>query len=687
MYKKNTILLWLLMIIICQNIYSKDSINIESFNTQTEISGKNIKVFIGDTPIFKDIDFDDTQWHVTSFPLTKKDYLYTGTNSDDILWYRIHLKFPSELPTKTIGINLGKIANIDETYINGKVIGSSGSFKNPEKNAFNKTRIYQIPTSYILPGVDNVLAIKVKNTYRADELPGQGRYYIGDYDSMKSNFLTKGYSDLIFTIVYIVLFTYFLLLYSKRTKEIENLFYSLFSLTFSIYSFCRSDIKYEIIDNILLLQKLEFGSMFLSIALLMAFIITYYKQKHKLYHYIYYVFTIICLIVLIFLKNHEVWYWLNVNIVQYTWLLPIVTIFWILLKNFRKSIDSRIMSLSFGIIALGVLHDMLYSRGIQMFRFVNFYVTSFSMFLLVAGIAVILSIRFANFMTKIEDLNQNLENKVEKRTEALTKANSTLEETLSELEEINKVAKKDMDMASAIQGHLFPKIAPDTDEWSTAYIFKPMAGVSGDLYDFYVDNNEFLGLTLLDVSGHGIASGLITMIAKTISRRNFFLNKKKSLGDIIYTINKEIIKEIDEVDNYLTGIFLRFKNNIVEYVNAGHADLIHKSETTGKVSIINKKDEDFKGWFLGISDMLARYKTLTFKVRPNDLLFIYSDCLNETKNPDGEEYGVDRILDSITNAPNTTPDKILDFIMDDFYKFTQTEELTDDMTAILIKRK
>lgn len=687
MNKNIILLLGLKLFMFTQTAYSGNLINIDSLTNPTNISGQKIYLFIGDNPEFKKNNLNDSNWYVTSFPLTKKDYLYTGRNENGIFWYRIHIKFPNNLPKETIGLNLGKIADIDETYLNGKLIGSSGSFNRNNSHAFNKVRIYQIPINYIIPGEENVLAIKVKNTYRADELPGQGKYYIGNFDNIKTNYLTKGYASLIFTVVYIILFAYFLLLYSKRTKQIENLFYSLFSLCFSIYSFCRSDIKYEIIDNFILLQKLEFGSMYLSIALLMIFILTYYKEKPRLYHFIYYGFTLLCIVVLLFLKDHKSWYSFNVNIVQYTWIIPFGTIFWVLIKNFKNSNDSRIMSFSFGIIALGIFHDLFYSRGIQTISFVKFYLTSFSMFLLVAGIAVILSIRFANFMTKIEDLNMTLEDKVKKRTAALNASNITLEKTLHELNEINSIAKKDMDMATAIQGHLYPQKSPDTIEWSTAYIFKPMSGVSGDLYDFYMKDDQLSGLTLLDVSGHGIASGLITMIANTISRRNFFTKSDKNLGDVLYSINKELIKEINEVDNYLTGIFLRFKNNIVEYVNAGHADLIHRSANTGKVSLIDNKNGDFKGWFLGISDMFARYKTLKFKVKPNDILFVYSDCLNEEKNPNGEEYGVDRILKSIGNAPEGTPDEILDFIMEDFYYFTETENLTDDITAILIKRK
>ena len=95
-----------------------------------------------------------------------------------------------------------------------------------------------------------------------------------------------------------------------------------------------------------------------------------------------------------------------------------------------------------------------------------------------------------------------------------------------------------------------------------------MAGVSGDLYDFYLEDNVLTGVSILDVSGHGIASGLITMLARTIFYRNFAAGKEEDLSEILEKSNRHLIKEIGNVDYYLTGILLRFKQDSVEYVNA-----------------------------------------------------------------------------------------------------------------------
>jgi sigma-B regulation protein RsbU (phosphoserine phosphatase) len=78
-----------------------------------------------------------------------------------------------------------------------------------------------------------------------------------------------------------------------------------------------------------------------------------------------------------------------------------------------------------------------------------------------------------------------------------------------------------MDMASNVQATLFPPTPPEVNGWDIAFVFRPMAGVSGDMYDFYTEGDTLNGVALFDVSGHGIASGLITMIARTVFQRNF----------------------------------------------------------------------------------------------------------------------------------------------------------------------
>lgn len=291
-------------------------------------------------------------------------------------------------------------------------------------------------------------------------------------------------------------------------------------------------------------------------------------------------------------------------------------------------------------------------------------------------------------------LYENLEEKVKERTEDLLAAMSELEsinerliETNKKLEQAHMIAARDMAMATQIQTSLFPKTPPMTREWDIAFSYRPMSGVSGDLYDFYENQGQLKGILLMDVSGHGIASGLITMIARPVFDRNFKKGEAEKLSKVMQKANKDMITEIGNVDNYLTGILLRFKDSEVEYVNAAHADLNIKRADSGKAMLISESNKKIKGDIIGVKAIDKAYDELHISIAKNDTLLLYTDCLYESKNSANQEFGVDNILKSFENAPDGSAREILDYILNDLNKFVGNEPFNDDLTVIVVKRR
>ncbi|MCP4131428.1 MAG: SpoIIE family protein phosphatase [bacterium] len=293
----------------------------------------------------------------------------------------------------------------------------------------------------------------------------------------------------------------------------------------------------------------------------------------------------------------------------------------------------------------------------------------------------------SEFMTK-------LENMVEKRTEELHAAmeemeaiNNSLTETNSKLEHAHTIAERDMRMAKNVQTKFLPGTVPLNDEWDIAYYFMPMSGVSGDFYDFYMIDDSFKGLGIFDVSGHGIASGLITMIAKLIIYRNFSQGLDIPLNTVLSNANEELVAEIGNVDNYLTGIILKIMGNSIEYVNAGHPDIFIKSKGSA-YQLLNENNESTAGPFLGLPHFKLPYDSIRFTVSKDDYILLYTDCLMESHNKYKEEYGIERVLSSLEKAPEGSASETLDFILNEFHKFRDRDEyLNDDLTLIVMKKK
>lgn len=296
---------------------------------------------------------------------------------------------------------------------------------------------------------------------------------------------------------------------------------------------------------------------------------------------------------------------------------------------------------------------------------------------------------------KLKEYAENLEEKVKIRTRELEEAND-------ELREYQRTAERDMLMAVNVQQNLIPKEIKD-DSWDIAVTYKPMSGVSGDFYDFYERDGKLLGVSLFDVSGHGIASGLITVLAKPVVMRVFTKMRKSKLSQVMRVINSHLVQELEPVDNYLTGLLLRFDGKNVEYVNAGHTDVIHIAKD-GTARPIDRNDVAWKGMFLGIEGMDSDYKVLKFALKKGEALILYSDCLLEASNG-RQEYGMQGVLDNLAEAfalgsdpegsskrPSPAAKEwsaqgYLDHILKGFYDFVEDNEIKDDLTALVVKRK
>jgi Glycosyl hydrolases family 2, sugar binding domain len=118
----------------------------------------------GDSEKWADLSFDDHAWNQLFVPAYWESQGYPGY--DGVAWYRLHFKLPAEFSDKTTVLLLGKIDDLDETYINGEEIGRTGRIRsNPARSSldgeYREFRAYTIPTSVLKPGDDNVIAIRV----------------------------------------------------------------------------------------------------------------------------------------------------------------------------------------------------------------------------------------------------------------------------------------------------------------------------------------------------------------------------------------------------------------------------------------------------------------------------------------------------------------------------------------------
>jgi len=248
-------------------------------------------------------------------------------------------------------------------------------------------------------------------------------------------------------------------------------------------------------------------------------------------------------------------------------------------------------------------------------------------------------------------------------------------------------ARRDMALAGNVQMAFLPKNPPVVEGFDIAFHFQPSSEVSGDFFDFYMDGGSLDGIGIFDVSGHGVSSALLTLIAKSIVFRNFTRHRDIPLGGVIEKINTELIEEIRPVDNYITGILLRFRGDSVEYVNCGHPEILFRRDSGTVERVAIQAEWPMKGTLLGIDMLKDECPYLTLQPRSGELFLLFTDCLFESAGKSGMTYDISRIMESLAGAPGNTAREVLNHVMERFYGFIgRREKLTDDLTVIAVKK-
>ncbi len=603
-----------------------------------------------------------------------------------------------------LALKLHEISTAYNLFIEGKKVSSVGVFSTDIKvgqpGRFPHVKVFSPENKEfeILFQVSNFHSIIGGCWYKI---------YLGNStDIMIYKELTQSTDIFVFGCLFIM-FVYYLGFFILRKKEKASLFFSMGCLFLGIYTLFTGEILvYNVFPSMpwLLLVHMMFIMSYLSMSSLTYFF--YYlfpKETNKRIVDITGVLCVTASVISVF-SSHDV-------IVLIMYIFSGIMVLWalyisiVLVKAIRKKRQGSVIYV-FGCVLLlsTIVNDVLFGLGVIHTAFM----APFGLLAFIFAQGMLLSNRFYTAFTTVEilskdleqknielnDLNLNLEMKVVDRTEELQAAmeeleaiNDVIKQTNDDLIEAHIIAEKDMKLATYVQSRLLPNEPPRLKEWDIAFEFKPMTDISGDLFDFYIKSGKMQGMNICDVSGHGVASGLITMIARSVFFRNFEKSYDMKLGRIMEQINSDMISEIDSIDHYLTSILLRFNGSTAEYVNAGHTDLLVRKCSTGKVKIVkpNDNDKDVKGMFIGVKSLERPYDSLRFKIDPGDIILLYSDCIIESKNLQGEMFEDHRLITSFENAGGDSAQEIIGSILDDLYNFIQVKDLLDDLTVIALK--
>lgn len=144
------------------------------------------RFILGDNAKFARPEHDDSDWEKIHVPSSWEDEGFE--NYDGFAWYRKTFEIDFE-PIENLYVELGRIDDADQVYINGQLIGSTGGFPPDFYTAYNVRRSYFIPAEYLKRGDENVIAVRIYDERGEGGIMGSniGIYSYGNYTQNSFN--------------------------------------------------------------------------------------------------------------------------------------------------------------------------------------------------------------------------------------------------------------------------------------------------------------------------------------------------------------------------------------------------------------------------------------------------------------------------------------------------------------------
>ena len=225
----------------------------------------------------------------------------------------------------------------------------------------------------------------------------------------------------------------------------------------------------------------------------------------------------------------------------------------------------------------------------------------------------------------------------------------------------------------------------------------PSKEIDGDFYDFYRPSQSLLDVTIGDVMGKGLPAALIgTAIKNQLMKYGIFAGapsgdfKSKVFNNnitlvekIITDVHKELSYQLLDLGFFVCLIYGRFdlENRIFSYIDCGATKPIYYDS-------LLKKGKFLKGKNFPIG-VLEKEEFFLEKVKyhTDDIFVFYSDGITETKSPEGELFGAERLLKIIEEEKEQSPSELLSIIKNKVISFGKCCFFDDDLTLIVIKIK
>ena len=295
----------------------------------------------------------------------------------------------------------------------------------------------------------------------------------------------------------------------------------------------------------------------------------------------------------------------------------------------------------------------------------------------------------AYFVDNKNEISENLKkiknhDEIQVLAESVLKMEIGINEYISNLTKVTAEKERigaELNVAAKIQADMLPGIFPafpERKEFDLYASMNPAKEVGGDFYDFFMIDDDHIGLVIADVSGKGVPAALFMVIAKTLIKIRALLGGSPS--EVLSYANDQL-GEGNEAELFVTVWFAIIEISTGKGIaaNAGHEHPALRKKD-GTFELIKYRHSPAVATMPGIN-----FKEHEFKLDPGDSLYVYTDGVTEATRSDNVLFGTDRMIASLNKDPDADPRTMLDTVRNDIDEFVGDAPQFDDITMLGFK--
>ncbi len=239
--------------------------------------------------------------------------------------------------------------------------------------------------------------------------------------------------------------------------------------------------------------------------------------------------------------------------------------------------------------------------------------------------------------------------------------------------------RDELSTARQIQLSMLPPSDPTPRGLEISSLSLPAAEVGGDYFDFFELDDGCFAVTVVDVAGHGVGSGLVLSGLRSCL---YLLHAEPTTVELVIRKLDRMLRETTERRMFGTLLYAIFEadRSSFAFCAAGHPPpLVYRAES-GEVESVESHAPP-----LG-TRLSHSFEETRVDVSPGDVALFYTDGAPELLGPAGEPYGEERLTSRLKRAaPGHTALETRDILMSDLWTFKGDAQQPDDVTFVVVR--